>query len=175
MFVRRALTFFLSLTLLAASHPLSSAYGGGVSNASKSALTAADLEEQLFEAINQERAARGLTPLRRAADLNAVAQSHSRDMLARDYFDHRTPEGLGLKERVERGQVAGWRRVAENISSSRSCARFDAVRMAVAGWMNSPGHRQNILDKQMQETGIGVATDAEGKIYYVTQVYVARK
>lgn len=172
MFIRRALTFFLSLILLAAVLPAS---GGATGVGAVPVLTAADLEEQLFEAINQERAAHGLAPLRRAADLNAVAREHSRDMLVRNYFGHRTPEGAGLKDRVERGHVTNWRRIAENISSSRSCARFDAVRMAIEGWMNSPGHRQNILDRQLQETGIGVAMDAEGKLYYITQVFVTRK
>jgi uncharacterized protein YkwD len=172
MLVRRALTYTLLAVLFTGWQP---ARVGAVGSPPSAAASAADLEEILFQAINRERAANHLAPLRRAQELNAVAQSHSRDMMARDYFDHRTPEGLGLRERIQRGNVTGWRRIAENISSSRSCARFDAVRMAVEGWMNSPGHRQNVLDKQMQETGIGIAMDAEGKTYYITQVYVARR
>jgi len=138
-------------------------------------LTAESLEERLLEEINQARAMNQSPPLRRSESLNAIAKAHSRDMLERGYFDHRTPEGLGLKDRFERGRFTNWRRIAENISSSQSCSSFNPIKAAVQGWMNSPGHRHNILDKQMQETGIGIAMDAQGKVFYITQVFVAPK
>lgn len=172
MFVRHASTLLFLAILLLESQPVRVE---AVSGKWSPSMAAADLEEMLFDAINEERVANHLAPLKRAHDLNAVAREHSRDMLVRNYFDHRTPEGWGLKDRIERGNVTNWRRIAENIASSRSCARFDAVKLAVQNWMNSPGHRQNILDPQLQETGIGIAMDAQGKAYYITQVFVARK
>lgn len=169
---RRASIFFLLTILLTCSQ---SFQNFAVAGEWAPTLTVASLEDKLLEEINRERVLNQLPPLHRSDSLNAIAKSHSADMLERSYFDHRTPEGLGLKERFEKSRFTNWRRIAENISSSRSCSSFDPVKAAVQGWMNSPGHRHNILDKQMQETGIGIAMDTQGKVYYITQVFVAPK
>lgn len=134
-------------------------------------LSLSDLEDQVFEAINLERRAGGLPSLRRAGDLNAVARQHSRDMVARSYFAHTSPEGDDLRQRFARSGISNWRCIAENIAYNRGYP--DPVAAVVEGWMRSPGHRRNILNRQLTESGIGVAVDEGGRTYF-TQVFTAR-
>ena len=134
--------------------------------------SAIELEDRLFEAINQERKANGLSPLVRASDLNAVAREHSRDMVERHYFAHRSPEGDDLRVRFARSGISNWRYIAENIAYN--LGQSDPVTAAVEGWMNSPGHRRNILNKKLTESGIGVAVDEMGRTYF-TQVFATRE
>ena len=134
-------------------------------------LKADELEERAFAAINRERVANNLPPLRHAHDLCAVARAHSEDMVARDYFGHQSPEGKDLRYRFAQSGINNWRYIAENIAFNNGYE--DPVSAAVEGWMNSPGHRKNILNKQLVESGIGVALNASGRVYF-TQVFVVR-
>jgi len=130
-----------------------------------------ELEDRAFEAINQERQANGLPPLRRASDLSAVAREHSRDMLERRYFAHQSPEGEDLRGRFARRGINHWRYIAENIAYNLGYR--DPVAVAVESWMRSPGHRRNILNKRLAESGIGVVVDDLGRVYF-TQVFATR-
>jgi uncharacterized protein YkwD len=130
-----------------------------------------DLEARAFAAINQERAAYGLPPLRLAGDLSVVAREHSQDMVERDYFAHQSPDGRDLRHRFARHGISNWRYIAENIACNRGYE--DPVNAAVAGWMNSPGHRKNILNKNLAESGIGVAVSDSGRVFF-TQVFATR-
>lgn len=133
---------------------------------------AANIEEQVFQAINRIREENHLAPLSAAKDLNAVARSHSQDMATRDYFSHVSPEGDNLRARITRNGITNWNRIAENIAMNYG---YDnPVSVAVKGWLESPGHRHNILDQNLTETGIGVAMDAKGRIY-LTQLFARRK
>lgn len=131
-----------------------------------------DLEERAFAAINRERAAYGLAPLRFASDLSVVARAHSQDMVERDYFAHQSPEGKDLRHRFARYGISNWRYIAENIACNRGYE--DPVVTAVTGWMNSPGHRKNILNKGLVESGIGVAVSEAGRVVF-TQVFATRE
>ena len=62
----------------------------------------------------------------------------------------------------------GWRFVAENLFEQRGCA--DAVQCAVDGWLNSPGHKRNLLNTKYTDTGIGIA-NKRGTVYY-TQIFL---
>lgn len=135
------------------------------------AVNVLSVEEQVFQAINQIREANSLSPLQLKKDLSLVARGHSEDMAAHDYFSHVSPTGERLPSRIARGGVVGWSRLAENIALNQGYA--DPVAIAVRGWMNSEGHRHNILDRNLSETGIGVAVDAQGKIY-LTQLFAKR-
>jgi uncharacterized protein YkwD len=129
------------------------------------------LEDRAFEAINLERTAHSLRALVRADDLSAVARAHSLDMIARHYFSHRSPEGADLRARFARGGINHWQRIAENIACNLGYS--DPAATAVTDWMNSPSHRQNILDSRLIESGIGVAVDEIGRVYF-TQVFATR-
>lgn len=92
--------------------------------------------------------------------LVTAAQQHSDDMARRGYISHTTPEGVTFDERISR---AGYPApAAENIAKGpRSAERV------VALWMNSPGHRANILNCAFTAIGVGVATDG----WYWTQTF----
>jgi uncharacterized protein YkwD len=107
---------------------------------------------------NQQRDIGRLPPLEGSPALADVARAHSRDMLARGFFDHRNPDGLGPRDRVVKHGLS-FKVVAENIYSARN-GSTDAAELAsivVGGWMKSEGHRLNILDPSLKLIGVGVA------------------
>ncbi|MCH0571312.1 hypothetical protein I3F60_18930 [Streptomyces sp. MUM 136J] len=118
--------------------------------------TAAALAREVLQLTNEERAKAGCAPLRTDSRLQTAAQAHADDMAARDYYEHDTPEGKAPGDRM---QAAGydWRKWGENIHRSPKDART-----AVRDWMNSPAHRDNILDCGFKDLGVGVNLSANG-------------
>lgn len=114
--------------------------------------------------LNVERTSRGLRALRADDRLEIAAQRHSDDMVARDYFDHVTPSGADVVARLSRaGYVSdevSWA-VGENIAWGSG--DLATPREIVRAWMNSTGHRRNILDRRYREIGIGVARGVPGR------------
>ena len=108
-----------------------------------------ELEAQMLELVNQERAAVGLGPLAPDPELLVVARAHSADMFARGYFSHQTPEGKSPFDRIREADVR-FRTAGENL------ALAPTVEIAHRGLMNSPGHRENILRPQFGRVGIGI-------------------
>jgi uncharacterized protein YkwD len=108
-----------------------------------------ELEAQMLELVNQERAAAGLGPLAFDPELLPVARAHSVDMFARGYFSHHTPEGLSPFDRIRAAGV-NFRTAGENL------ALAPTLPIAHSGLMNSPGHRANILRPEFGRVGIGV-------------------
>ncbi|HYO98985.1 MAG TPA: CvpA family protein [Pyrinomonadaceae bacterium] len=108
-----------------------------------------ELEAQMLELVNRERAAAGLAPLAADDELREVARRHSADMFARGYFAHVTPEGRDPFARIREGGVS-FRTAGENL------ALAPTLSIAHTGLMNSPGHRANILRPQFGRVGIGV-------------------
>jgi len=127
------------------------------------------LERAVFEAINREREARGLRALAADPALASVARAHSRDMLERGFFAHRSPDGVGPAGRVAAAGVV-FRLVAENIAQNVRVA--DPAAEAVKQWMTSPGHRENVLHAEFTRTGVGVAVDSEERRLFFTQLYL---
>ena len=125
------------------------------------------LVDQVIAKVNAERVAAGLPPMLAISELNRVARAHSLDMVARDFFDHVSPEGSSLAERCERAGVR-YRRIGENLHRSRGFR--DPAERARQGWMESEGHRKNILTPWFRETGVGVAVASDGTIF-ITQVF----
>ena len=130
------------------------------------------LERSTFDGVNAERAARGLEPLRWNGLLAAIARRHGADMAARRYFDHRSPEGTTPAQRVEAAGL-DFRAVGENLAES--LGQDDPAANAVRGWMNSPEHRDNILDRTFEESGLGVAVGPRGELYFTQLFYTAPK
>jgi uncharacterized protein YkwD len=89
-------------------------------------------------------------------------------MAQRDFFSHTDPERGDLAARMRTAGVR-WRLLAENLFEQRGCA--DAVQCAVDGWLNSPGHKRNLLDAHYTDTGIGIASNKRGTVYY-TQIFL---
>lgn len=133
---------------------------------SAQALSAADIsamEYAVLELVNQERAAYGLAPLSWNDELAAVARAHSYDMANRNFFDHTNPDGKSPFDRI-RGAGITYSIAAENIAAGQSTPEA-----AVAAWMNSEGHRANILRDSLTEIGIGLYVSNSGYGYYWTQ------
>ncbi len=108
------------------------------------------LETQQWQLLNKDRVANGLNPLCCMESLSDVARAHSRDMAQRNYFDHTSPEGTQPWDRMKSAGVTGWTMAAENIAYGQ-----DSPEAVQEAWMNSPGHRQNILDPGLTHVGVG--------------------
>ena len=108
-----------------------------------------DLEAQMLELVNAERRAAGLQLVRPDPVLTEVARAHSRDMFARGYFSHYTPEGRDLEDRLRTAHV-GYLTAGENL------ALAPTLYTAHSGLMHSPGHRANILRPQFGRLGVGI-------------------
>jgi uncharacterized protein YkwD len=129
------------------------------------------LEDETERAIQQYRLQKGLPELTRSPALDELARDHSRDMAARGYTAHRSPDGEDAVDRATRHGVA-FLKIGENIARTRGAR--DPVRQAVDGWIHSPSHRQVLLDPDYLETGVGVAVDAGGTSYF-TQIFLRRQ
>ena len=101
--------------------------------------------------LNAERASKGLQPVRRSSQLTAAAARHARDMSAGPFFSHASANGDTLVDRVRR-QGYGYCLVAENIAQGQA-----SEAEVMAGWMQSQGHRRNILDPGVTEFGLARA------------------
>lgn len=107
--------------------------------------------------INARRATRGLPRLRINRRLGKAAMWHTHDMVRRHYFGHVSHRGRDVVDRLRGSRYLGGRfswTVGENLawgSGSRGTPR-----QIVRAWMNSPGHRRNMLDRRFREIGIGV-------------------
>lgn len=113
-----------------------------------------DLESvraEMLARVNAARRSAGLPPLERSLDLDLAAQAHARDLLARGYYSHRSPEG---STPASRARVAGYPSdlVAENLHE-----RAGPVELILRDWLSSPGHRRNVLDPGATELGVGLA------------------
>jgi uncharacterized protein YkwD len=110
--------------------------------------------------VNRERTQRGLAPLGLNALLSSASLAHSRDMVSRDYFEHSTPEGVSVGDRL---RAAGYARgtsasAGENIAYGVGDRSTPSA--IVRAWMRSPGHRADILRPAFTEIGIGIALGA---------------
>lgn len=122
-----------------------------------------DLEARMLELVNAERVAAGLEPVRADPALAEVARAHSRDMLARGYFSHYSPEGRNLGNRLQQARVS-YLLAGENLALAPN------LTSAHNGLMRSPGHRANILRPQFGRLGIGIL-DAGVHGLMVTQAF----
>jgi uncharacterized protein YkwD len=114
--------------------------------------------------INQQRAAAGLPALLDNGLLDTAASGLSLEMVAQNFFDHTSPSGSTMLSRLTAvGYIlpnTAWS-IGENIAAATGSLATPAA--MVTAWMNSPGHRANILDPDFQDTGIGV-TDGAPKV-----------
>jgi len=124
-----------------------------------------DAEMDAFDLLNDERTSRGIDALTMDPALREVARAHSEDMVDRGFFAHTNPDGDDPFERMANAGIT-YSTAGENIAFNTFS---DPVVTAVNGWMNSEGHRNNILNANFTLTGMGVAND--GAAYYFTQVF----
>ncbi|MFI5842742.1 CAP domain-containing protein [Catenuloplanes sp. NPDC051500] len=136
---------------------------GGTATAATAAVTpATTLETQVVAQTNVERVKAGCTALTVAPALTEAARAHSTDMATFGYFSHTGRSGSTFTQRVA---AAGYAKaVGENIAWGYA----DAAGV-MTGWMNSPGHRANILTCKATTIGVGVARDAQGTLYWTQE------
>ena len=122
---------------------------------------------------NKVRAEHDLPALRENKRLRRAAVGHSKDMVRDGFFEHTTPQGTTMVERILRAKYVredeGWA-LGENLAWGTGS--FGTPRGAVDAWMNSPGHRANLLRRAYRDVGIGVVlgvpvSDAAGATYTV--------
>lgn len=155
------------LGALALPQAASAASGAGCANAG-TALTAGNaklIRHATLCLLNTERARRGLGRLRSNSRLRTAALRHSSHMASAKFFDHTSPAGTSMTDRIRRAGYlrgsGGWS-IGENIAwGTGSLATPRAI---VRAWMRSPGHRANVLTPGFREIGIGVASGAPVRI-----------
>ncbi len=167
-------------------------YAGG------SPLNRGEIEEWVIEFTNEERVSAGLQPLLHDAAISDIARSHSEDMArlglmshdigGRDPTDRAMTAGYncrayrgdgsysyGLSENVAEHprvtQWMGWGRSYNPVDYDRDAE--EAARGLVQGWMSSPGHRKNILDRDSRRIGVGIAIQETPEYGYVSETIYA--
>jgi uncharacterized protein YkwD len=129
-------------------------------------------EARLLELVNRERAKAGQAPLKLDGHLAVAARGHSYDMALRNYFSHESADGVSAEQRL-RGSGIDYTEMGENIYQDDLPDREQLPERAVQGWMDSPGHRKNMLSPSFNETGIGMARAADGSTY-ITQDFIQK-
>ncbi len=113
------------------------------------------IEDLAVKLTNAQRALHGCSALRVDSRLRSAARAHSVDMHLKHYFDHNSPDGRTPWDRIK---AAGYTSPgAENIAQGYATAKA-----VMDGWMNSSGHRANILNCSLKAVGIGVETGQGG-------------
>jgi uncharacterized protein YkwD len=123
-------------------------------------------EARLLSAMNDARAANGLPALRLSAVLSRPARTHSAALTATQSLSHDGPNGEPFWKRLV---AAGYPRnhwMGENLALVSGCG--DATRLMVRMWLQSPGHRANLLSKRFTVVGVGVASDADCAVTIAT-------
>ncbi|MGE5484767.1 MAG: CAP domain-containing protein [Ignavibacteriales bacterium] len=123
-------------------------------------------ERQMFDLVNKERRAVGLSPLELDMRLVEQARLKSQDMSRLGYFAHQSPTYGSPFDQMKKAGIS-YRAAGENLAGAPT------VEMAHDGLMNSPGHRANILNATYTHVGIGVATSSRYGLLF-TQMFIAK-
>jgi uncharacterized protein YkwD len=138
-------------------------FGAGSAQAAKPLHTLSRAQLSLLSAINAARAAAGVAPLRPSMSLTSAASWQSHALARAGYLDHTAPDGSTLVERLQRVRWSG-------TAAGEDLAVAGAPGEAVTMWMQSPGHRENLLRPSFRSVGLGLARGAWNgrEAFYVT-------
>jgi uncharacterized protein YkwD len=135
----------------------------------------ADYEQQVVDLVNTERANRGLPPYKRVTALDEAARYHSADLGQDDYFEHDSYDRSGSNLVYV---CSTWTRIGKYYSGATGeniAGGYSTPQDVMNGWMNSTGHRNNILSTSSWEIGVGYATQSGSRYYrYWTQDFGKR-
>ena len=131
-----------------------------------------EVERLVFDLVNEKRVANGLEPLKWNDNIANSARQHSSNMAEYRFFSHKGLDSKMVSDRADANGVGKWRSIGENIAFNRGYQ--DPVTLTVQLWLDSPGHRRNMLSADWKESAIGVAVTEDGA-YYFTQVFLVRK
>ncbi len=160
------------------------------------------LEQRTFELVNEERTAQGLDELKWNDGIARVCRLHSRNMAENGFFSHTGLDGLNVSGRLKSAGIYYWNMSGENILMESGVDYYtlnllgmirkveyktfeELAHEAVQGWMNSTGHRENILKTEFDESAMGVyvlqgtmgerlGTSQSNVSYYFTQNFITR-
>jgi uncharacterized YkwD family protein len=118
-------------------------------------------EQQVVDLVNKERAAAGLSALKVNTKLAGVAEKKAEDLRDNNYFDHQSPTYGSPFDMMKQFGIT-YTAAGENIAKGQKTPSD-----VMNGWMNSPGHRANILNADYTEIGVGYVTDSNGTTYWV--------
>jgi uncharacterized protein YkwD len=156
--IGRLMAIGIVVTVLAVWPAVVLAAGGGAPAPQSLSLD----EERAVALVNADRAAQGLPPLRVNMTLVVLARDYAQDMINRNFWGHKSPEGEEFTDRMVRYGV-------KFLSAGENVARNTSVDAAHRALMNSDGHRANILHKAFTEVGIGVRYGDAGEVYVVQE------
>ena len=123
-------------------------------------------EQEVFKLINGQRTNNGLPALKNDNELQRVARIKAQDMVDKNYFSHQSPT-YGSPFDMMKSFKISYKTAGENIAANST------NNGAVTAWMNSSGHRANILNNNFNYTGIGVVSSPKyGKMY--VQMFIGR-
>ena len=123
-------------------------------------------EKEVFDLINRQRTSNGLSPLKIDSEVQNVARVKAQDMVKNNYFSHESPI-YGTPFQMLKSYGISYKSAGENIAGNSSNTG------AVNAWMNSSGHRANILNSSFNYTGIGVVSSNKyGKVY--VQMFIGK-
>ena len=124
-------------------------------------------QQQVLDLVNAERAKRGISALTLDSSLSSVATKKSQDMVDKNYFDHTSPTYGSPFDMMKQFGIS-YRSAGENIAKGQKTPQE-----VVAAWMNSEGHRKNILNPNFTNLGVGIAKDSN-KTTYWTQMFIGK-
>jgi uncharacterized YkwD family protein len=116
---------------------------------------------QVVNLVNQQRQKAGLSGLKSDSELTRLAQLKAEDMAAKEYFSHTSPTYGSAFDMLKKAGYS-YRTAGENIAMGQKTAET-----VMNGWMNSSGHRANILGTGYTKIGVGYAVNAKGTPYWV--------
>ncbi len=125
----------------------------------------ASYQKQVLDLVNAERTKRGLNALTLDTKLSNVATLKSQDMINKNYFDHNSPTYGSPFDMMKQFGIS-YRSAGENIAYGQR-----SPQEVMNAWMNSEGHRKNILNSSFTKLGVGVAKTSNGTLYW-TQMFV---
>lgn len=128
----------------------------------KNASSVSEYEKRVVELVNEIRAENGLSKLTLNTELSAVARLKSQDMKDKNYFSHTSPTYGSPFDMMKQFGIS-YRTAGENIAYG-----YATPESVVDGWMNSPGHRANILNSSYKEIGVGYVASG----HYWTQMFI---
>lgn len=145
-------------------YPSSSNTGNSGQNTQTSTMTAD--EKEVFDLINKQRTSNGLQALKIDEEVQRVARIKAEDMVTNNYFSHNSPTYGSPFDMLKSFKVS-YKTAGENIATNSSNSG------AVNAWMNSSGHKANILNSTYTHTGIGVVSSSKYSKVYV-QMFISK-
>jgi uncharacterized YkwD family protein len=135
--------------------------------AAATASNVSEFEKQVGNLVNEERKKAGLKPLQLDTKLSDVAREKSKDMMNKGYFSHQSPTYGSPFDMMKQFGIT-YRAAGENIAKGQQTPQE-----VMKAWMNSEGHRANILNGSFTHIGVGFVKDSQGMTYW-TQMFIGK-